>query len=223
MAKKPDPGRIQKPWRRDDARAARAREARPGGATRRRASSRTSSRSRRTAGSARCATTGTRTAAGADARCDSYWQRLLQLWASTGVRRRLHHAFRLCEFRQEFYSPRHPETGDLGADRAQPALAARGRQVHVYPRALVGKALQEPRREYVIGAALQGALLHVGDAAVERRVVVVVERKRAYPLAARRSRRDRGAAPARRWWRRCRCSDRRARCACCPSASRNPP
>src|SRR5262245_34803502 len=91
------------------------------------------------------------------------------------------------EVTQEFHPPGHTKACNFGSDGAQPTLAARGRKIHVYPWQLVGKALQEPHREDVIRAALQDALLDIGNAALERLIVIVVERKYAHSLSARRA------------------------------------
>ena len=83
-------------------------------------------------------------------------------------------------FMQQRHTPAYAEACGVGSHRAKTAFAAMRRQIDVYPRALVGKALQQPRRKNVIGPAIQRALLYVGNAAVERGIVIVIHRKRTH-------------------------------------------
>src|SRR4030095_9275732 len=83
---------------------------------------------------------------------------------------------------EQRHPPGHAEPGYFGANSAQTALAARARKIHVDPWQLVSEPLQQPHGENVIGATFHRALLDIGNAALERLVVVVVERKDGDPL-----------------------------------------
>ena len=80
----------------------------------------------------------------------------------------------------------HAESGELGGHVRETALAVARRQVQVHPgQRLRDEAIEKACRQDVIALALECALQHVGDRALEVAVEVLVHRKAPDPLAAR--------------------------------------
>ena len=77
------------------------------------------------------------------------------------------------------------ETGDVGRNVREPALVGAAREIDVDPgNAILDEALEETRGQDVVGRGVLGALFDIGDRALQRLVVVGIEREGPDPFAA---------------------------------------